>query len=228
MNIVGARWWKFDFHTHTPASLDYGRGDSHLRNTKSPRDWLLDYISQGIECVAITDHNTGNWVDRLKDIAQVLRSEGYSIHVFPGVEITANSNIHILGIFDPTKTSADINAVVGASKFRGQKGNSNAVAEESAENVTKEILKSGGIAIPAHIDMKAGLCQQSSSHTIKQVCEHASAVEVIFPNQEKKETPLSRYNNLSFDLPSVIGSDSHHPNKVGRSYSQNISVICEG
>jgi hypothetical protein len=22
----GSRWWKFDFHTHTPASTDYGRG----------------------------------------------------------------------------------------------------------------------------------------------------------------------------------------------------------
>lgn len=22
-NIPGARWWKFDFHTHTPASFDY-------------------------------------------------------------------------------------------------------------------------------------------------------------------------------------------------------------
>ena len=22
----GARWWKFDIHTHTPASADYGKG----------------------------------------------------------------------------------------------------------------------------------------------------------------------------------------------------------
>ena len=22
----GSRWWKFDFHTHTPASADYGKG----------------------------------------------------------------------------------------------------------------------------------------------------------------------------------------------------------
>ena len=21
---IGAKWWKFDFHTHTPASKDYG------------------------------------------------------------------------------------------------------------------------------------------------------------------------------------------------------------
>ena len=24
--LAGARWWRFDFHTHTPASEDYGKG----------------------------------------------------------------------------------------------------------------------------------------------------------------------------------------------------------
>ncbi|WP_421868847.1 TrlF family AAA-like ATPase [Motiliproteus sp.] len=219
MSFVGARWWKFDFHTHTPASFDYGKTDSSLRASKSAKDWLLDYVAKGIECVAITDHNTGDWIDSLKDAAENLRAEGHSIFVFPGVEVTANSNIHVLGIFDPCATSADISAVIGASKFRGTKGDSDSVAEESAENVIKEIISAGGVAIPAHIDMKAGLCQQHSSHTIKQVCTHANAVEIIFPDQERADAPLSRYTNLSIDLPSIIGSDAHHPNDIGRAYT---------
>ncbi|MBB1404346.1 AAA family ATPase [Pseudoalteromonas sp. SG44-5] len=219
MNFVGARWWKFDFHTHTPASFDYGKSDSALKTSKSPRDWLLDYIAKGIECVAITDHNTGDWVDGLKDAAESLRAENHSIYVFPGVEITASSNIHVLAIFDPSATSADINAVVGASKFRGTKGDSDSVAEESAENIIKEIQSAGGVAIPAHIDMKAGLCQQPSSHTVKQVCTHANAVEIVFPDREVAATPLSRYTNLNIELPSVIGSDAHHPNDIGRAFT---------
>ncbi|MBB1417739.1 AAA family ATPase [Pseudoalteromonas sp. SG44-1] len=219
MSFIGARWWKFDFHTHSPASFDYGKADSSLKASKSPKDWLLDYIAKGIQCVAITDHNTGDWIDGLKDAAEVLRAEGHSIFVFPGVEITANANIHVLGIFDPNATGADISSVIGASKFRGTKGDSDSVAEESAENVIKEIIAAGGVAIPAHIDMKAGLCQQISSHTIKQVCEHASAVEIVFPNKESPDAPLSRYENLKFDLPSVIGSDAHHPNEIGRAYT---------
>ncbi|MDO6694878.1 PHP-associated domain-containing protein [Aliiglaciecola sp. 3_MG-2023] len=219
MSFVGARWWKFDFHTHTPASFDYGKKDSSLKASKTAKDWLLDYINKGIECVAVTDHNTGDWIDNLKDAAENLRAEGYSIFVFPGVEVTANSNIHILGIFDPCATSADISAVIGASKFRGTKGDSDSVAEESAENVIKEVISAGGVAIPAHIDMKAGLCQQHSSHTIGQVCKHANAVEIIFPDQERNDAPLSRYINLNVDLPSIIGSDAHHPNDIGRAYT---------
>ena len=205
--------------THTPASFDYGKSDSALKTSKSPRDWLLDYIDKGIECVAITDHNTGDWVDGLKVAAENLRAENHSIYVFPGVEITASSNIHVLAIFDPSATSADINAVVGASKFRGTKGDSDSVAEESAENVIKEIQSAGGVAIPAHIDMKAGLCQQPSSHTVKQVCIHANAVEIVFPDREVAATPLSRYTNLNIELPSVIGSDAHHPNDIGRAFT---------
>jgi predicted metal-dependent phosphoesterase TrpH len=219
MSFVGARWWKFDFHTHTPASFDYGKSDSSLKTSKTAKDWLLDYIAKGIECVAVTDHNSGDWIDRLKEAAKNLRAEGHSIFVFPGVEITANSNIHVLGIFDPRATSEDIISVIGASKFRGTKGNSDSVAEESAENVIKEIISAGGVAIPAHVDMKAGLCQQNSSHTIGQVCKHANAVEIIFPDQERADAPLSRYTNLSIDLPSIIGSDAHHPNDIGRSYT---------
>ncbi|MFT6907869.1 MAG: DNA repair ATPase RecN/histidinol phosphatase-like PHP family hydrolase [Oleiphilaceae bacterium] len=219
MSFVGAKWWKFDFHTHTPASFDYGKTDSSLKASKTPKDWLLDYIAKGIQCVAVTDHNTGDWVDKLKDAAGALRDEGHSIFVFPGVEITANSNIHVLGIFDPNATSADISAVIGASKFRGTKGDSDSVAEESAENVIKEILSAGGVAIPAHIDMKAGLCQLSSSHTIRQVCEYSNAVEIIFPDKERTDAPLSRYTNLNVDLPSIIGSDAHHPNDIGRAYT---------
>lgn len=45
-NYPGSRWWKFEFHNHTQASLDY-RGDKGI----SPRQWLHDYklILQDLE-----------------------------------------------------------------------------------------------------------------------------------------------------------------------------------
>jgi Predicted metal-dependent phosphoesterases (PHP family) len=58
----GARWWKFDFHTHTPASKDYGKGpDQAQLGLRTPREWLLDFMRAGIDCVAVTDHNSGAW-----------------------------------------------------------------------------------------------------------------------------------------------------------------------
>ena len=79
MQQIGSKWWKFDFHTHTPASMDYGKADHQIKQTMTPRGWLLDYISHGIECIAVTDHNSGAWIDLLNLEAEKLRDEGNSI-----------------------------------------------------------------------------------------------------------------------------------------------------
>lgn len=221
MDIVGSRWWKFDFHTHTPASMDYGKGDRELKDIITPEAWLMEYINNGVECVAVTDHNSGEWIDRLKEAAENLSLVGHNIVVFPGVEITASGNVHVLGIFDPSKNTQSINGVVGAVHYRATYGDSDGVAEDSAQQVVEEIIKCGGVAIPAHIDMPAGLGSVQSSHTVEQVCAKASAVEVVFPEgrEEHDNAALKRYRSLNMSLPEVLGSDSHKPSAVGRSFT---------
>ena len=59
--FAGARWWKFDFHTHTPASTDFKDRDEMTHES-----WLKAFMEKGIDCVAITDHNSGEWIDILK------------------------------------------------------------------------------------------------------------------------------------------------------------------
>ena len=31
-NFPGSKWWKFDFHNHTPASDDYGKGPDQAQH----------------------------------------------------------------------------------------------------------------------------------------------------------------------------------------------------
>jgi len=72
----GSRWWKCDFHAHTPASVDYGKGSDQVAlKQRTPKEWLLDYMRAGIDCVAITDHNSGAWVDLVKAALRELESE---------------------------------------------------------------------------------------------------------------------------------------------------------
>lgn len=47
---LGSKWCKFDFHTHTPLSNDYGRGEVLFKNTK-PEEWLQKAMVSCIECV---------------------------------------------------------------------------------------------------------------------------------------------------------------------------------
>lgn len=89
----GSRWWKFDFHTHTPASNDFGRGDENYMQI-TPKQWLQNAMEAGLDCVAVTDHNSGRWIDKLKEAYQLLNDSEEKpdwfkeLTIFPGVELT--------------------------------------------------------------------------------------------------------------------------------------------
>ena len=170
-HIHGARWWKFDFHNHTPASDDFGKGDG-IHMSITPENWLLMYMQAGIDCVAITDHNSGEWIDKLKLALQSLddsKPAGYrKLFLFPGVEITASGNIHILALFDPAAGTKEINALLGGINFPAEHfGTSDAVSPKSVEEIIAEIHKKGAIAIPAHVDEACGLFKLTG-HTFSQ------------------------------------------------------------
>ncbi|MDN3523327.1 TrlF family AAA-like ATPase [Halomonas ramblicola] len=222
MQVVGAKWWKFDFHTHTPASFDYGKGNEALRSSITPRDWLMEFVNKGVECVAVTDHNTGKWVDPLKEEAEKLREEGFNIFVFPGVEISANNNIHVLGIFDTDKDSSHIFSVLGSVRFNPDyHGSTDAVASSSLEQVAQIIKEMDGVVIPAHIDCAAGLCVVAKGFTLPQAIQHVNAVEVIRNDSQRdpNNDPIRSFRELGSGLSEVLGSDSHAPDRVGEGYT---------
>ena len=116
----------------------------------------------GVDCVAITDHNTGAWVDPVKTAFDELKSEspeGFRpVHIFPGVEISVSSGVHLLAILGRDRTTSDIDSLLGAIGFPAErKGSSNAVTTKSLVEVVEAIVKVGGIAIPAHVDGFHGL-----------------------------------------------------------------------
>ncbi|MCU7804273.1 MAG: AAA family ATPase [Candidatus Thiodiazotropha sp. (ex Lucinoma borealis)] len=213
----GARWWKFDFHTHTPASDDYGKGPDHYQlKQRTPGEWLLDFMRAEIDCVAVTDHNSGEWIDPLKSELDSMKEnppEGYRpLYLFPGVEITVNGGVHILAVFGPESTTGDITALLGAVGFHGTRGKSNDCTTKSVKEVITEIVEYGGLPIPAHVDGPSGLFSEQTGNTLAQTLEsQITAIELIDTNNQKPQLVLD--NKLEWA--EVIGSDSHHPNTVG-------------
>lgn len=219
----GSRWWKFDFHTHTPASKDTYRAKDGVSLT--PQDWLLKYMAAGIDCVAVTDHNSGAWIDRLKDAYAQMQAQADSgnaptgfrpLTIFPGVEISANGGIHVLAIFDPSFTTSDIDSLLGAVEYEGTKGDSDGETRKSVAEVIAKIIERGGIAIPAHADRAKGLLQCSSdsrqcalsAHTVRQALEVEGllAVEWCDPANPYPEA----VDRLAAPLARVLGSDYHN------------------
>lgn len=170
----GSRWWKFDFHTHTPESHDTPWYKQSLSFT--PEDWLLRYMSAEIDCVAVTDHNSGAWIDSLKNAYAQMKAqadqgeapEGFrELTLFPGVEISTQGGIHILALFDPSATTSDIDSLLGAVGYQGTKGDSDGVTSRGIEEVLNAILAAGAIPLPAHADQDKGLlrCKPESKRS---------------------------------------------------------------
>lgn len=210
----GSRWWKFDFHAHTPASDDYGQGQyqTTLKECK-PRDWLLDYMRAGVDCVAITDHNSGEWIDLVKkelDLLNSERPEGFRhIHVFPGVEISVSGGIHLLAILDCDKKTSDIDSLLGAIGFDGEKGSGNGITTLSPIEVVDKVASLDGIAIPAHVDREKGLFKKLDGKTLEQLLDSKRifAMELFDPQYTKPGV----YTDKNLGWTEVLGSDSHYP-----------------
>ncbi len=223
----GARWWKFDLHTHTPASVD-GRGsDSASSVPVTPRDWLLRFMRAEVDCVAVTDHNSGAWIDKLKAALVEMEEEDHPsfrpLHLFPGVELSVNGGFHLLAIFGPETTTSDIDSLLGSVKYDGTKGDSDGVTRKSAVEVVESIVSAGGIPIPAHASRRKGLLRlkegngvitEIDSKTVAQVLgvEDILAMETVDLGARKPGI----FGQLNIRWAEVLGSDFHPPYRKGQ------------
>ena len=217
----GACWWKFDFHTHTPASADtyWARNGVSL----SPDDWLLRFMPAEIDCVAVTDHNSGEWIDRLQhrySEMKALSDTGTPINgfrpltLFPGVELSVHGGFHLLAIFDPSAGASEVDELLGSVEYEGTPGNSDGVTRKGGAAVVNAIITAGAIPIPAHADADSGLLRlgQANSpyldaNTIRQVLNEHGLLAVEWRDMS---TPVPTCaESQTRELARVLGSDCH-------------------
>ena len=110
---LGLSFQKIDLHVHTPASYDF------KDKTVTAEQIVQQAINTGLRGIAITDHNTGSFVDKVKEAAK-----GYRLAVFPGVEITCTGGeegIHVLAILDVDKDQKHIESLLATLDIRPRK-----------------------------------------------------------------------------------------------------------
>lgn len=196
----GTRWFKCDLHLHTVAS------NCFQDRTITPEQWVNRALEQGLNCVAVTDHNSGNMIDDIKRAA-----EGKDLTVFPGTEITCDtSKVHLLILFDPSKGKDCINdflvrSGVSREMFADQLANTT----KSIFDVAEEAHAAGAIIIPAHIDEFNGLGAIGFDN-LKKFFElpYINAVQVV----HKKFTESSLVTNNNETLKAQLNDYYNNPN----------------
>lgn len=202
----GARFWNVDLHVHTPASSDV---DAGAYGATTPEEVVQAAMDAGLAAIAVTDHNTVAWCDRVTEAAA-----GHDLVVLPGVEISTNEG-HLLGIWDEGTSADEIETVLSRLGFsRNQLGTTEACAQFGFAKAAECIQDSDGLAIPAHVDKEKGLLGLPvASHVHQTLLNPAiAAVEVTDPGAAAAvQNKIGGRRRLAC----VRGSDAPTPGRCG-------------
>ena len=181
-----AKWYKIDFHTHTPES------DCFPDKSITPAMWLESAKESGLNGVVISDHNSVGFIGKIESIKQNYEKKN-EFKVFYGIEACISADFtHILIIFDDRMgVKAIEDAVIGCLGLTRDKwGNTEQYVTE--DDLKKLCNKYGNsiFVIPAHFASNKGL-GKSNIHAIKKYQEFIkfSAIEV------RNDEDVREYNN---------------------------------
>lgn len=200
----GARWFKCDLHLHTPASACF------LDKTVTAEQGVQSAIDAGLQCVAVTDHNTGKMIDEIKEEAAKK-----NLFVFPGVEITCDtSKIHLLVLFNADKTTQNIeDFLIRCGIERSSFSKSDAHSSKSAIEIANLANEFGALVIPAHIDEFNGLAYLAGSTQFANFINLPYIYGVQFVHKEFLNPNLKVKNNS--ELLEAINSHYGNGTRIG-------------
>lgn len=220
----GAKWLKCDFHLHTPAS--------HCFKDKSvtPGMWVQKCMDMHLDCVAVTDHNTGSWIDMIIGAAK-----GKPLVIFPGVEVTCDSaKIHLLVLFDRNATSQSVNDfLIACGINREDIGGTNTYVNKMCAEVINIAHEKGALVIPAHIDEFNGLGELAIG-PINYIFKlpYVNAAQYVYHNFTGKELKdneelMLAYNKFCSNPQPPIGLDrlTKYHNCVKSAVINNITLV---
>jgi hypothetical protein len=193
----------------------------------TPEGVVARALAKGLAGIAITDHNTGDWIDRVKQAAR-----GTSLVVFPGIEVLVSggrAGLHILAILDVGKGTKEISELVGALEIRTVNGQ--LISPHSAYDVVETITNDvhAGLAILAHCTgPKGALFEMIGLQRTNLFAHHnllaVDVAEEDFTDPEKMTSKTRAIDLLNGDhaefsyrrLAVIQTSDNPHPTIPGK------------
>lgn len=222
------RPFKADLHVHTCLSpcteLDM-----------SPKGILIAAKKKEIDILGICDHNSSE-----NSLAVMNAAKKMNIHVFPGLEVTSQEEVHILALFDEIKNALKLQDHI-YENLPGE-NDEEAFGMQVIVNEKEEVLgfnkklligattiplgeiiqiihSFNGIAIASHVD-------RESFSLISQLGFIPDNLELdaleISPAMSFEEA-RKRFKN---DYPITCSSDAHFPDDIGKSFTSFLLKEC--
>jgi histidinol phosphatase-like PHP family hydrolase len=208
MEVAGSRFWKLDLHVHTPASTDFNDKDA------TPNDVVNAALAAGLQAMAVTDHNSPNWIELIRAVAFHT-----DLTVFPGFEVNTQGG-HVLAIFDPSTKIEVIETALIESGIPKPRWADNEIVGHDIATALAAIDRNGGLAVAAHADGPKGFLTAIGQGIARiQVYKnpHLSALELT---SEHKRSDFLDGKVPGYDRPMacIQGSDAHSLAEIGKRF----------
>jgi hypothetical protein len=220
----GSLWRKCDLHVHTPLDHEWiNKPDisTPARKSEFAKNFVDFAICEGLELIAVTDHNFCNHPNDLILPDILNEAEGKPITILPGFELTVKdgSGIHVLIIFREKTSLIEIHEVVKRLFPLGTtlvpSSGVVPVSDKELDDV-KTILdgsKLDYLIVFAHADRENGVLHKGTINGTRRVQEWKKN----YVNICQLSKAISEYENTSF-MANVI-------NKKDQNYSRDITYI---
>lgn len=217
------QWYKMDLHLHTPASADWQEpGAGYL-------DLLRRVEMQGLDVVAITDHNTVagcaalqaeiKQLDLLERLNRIQPEErrrldeyrriGNKVLVLPGFEFTATLGFHILAVFSPEtgiRALEHLLLELNVPADRLDEGATEVGATADVLTAYRKVDEFGGLVIAAHANTSHGVALRGldfggQTRIAYTQDHHLHALEVTDLEKRGRRTTASFFNGSKPEYP---------------------------
>ena len=201
---AGLTFERFDLHVHTPASHDFSD------KSVTPEQIVDQAVKMGLRGIAVTDHNTGSFIDKIKDAAKEKR-----LAVFPGVEINCTGGeegIHIVALLDVNKGQKHIESLLATLKISPEDYGKKGVASEmSPSEVITQITNQDGLAVLAHCTSSKGVLSEMKGVTRTKIFYNQGLLAVEAPESDFTDDEKKKKGTRATDL--LAGTDSNYANR---------------
>lgn len=220
----GARWWRCDLHVHSPVSHDFRDADADAAA------WLEAALDAGIDAVAITDHDSGAFID---DVRQQQASAARDIAVFAGVELTTAEGVHLLALFSEADGSDHVKELLGACGVPAAVwGRPEGRAAKGFKQCLELAAQRGAICIAPHADVEPRAANTSKASLLVGIpagrtlddilASPALRAAEVFGDDPAKHRKLRGYDPPELRRRNAPGlalvrfSDAHALDQIGR------------
>jgi len=198
----------------------------------TPIKIVREALKRNLSLISITDHNSAQNV-----AAVIAAARDSDLSVIPGIEVTTSEEVHIIGLFEETKSAISMQELVYDNLQPGENDEDlfgiQVVANEfdEVEEINKRLLigatllslddvingihERGGLAMAAHVD-------RQSFSILSQLGFIPESLELDVVEISKRMTireARERFSQYEW-VPFITASDAHCPEEIG------VSPIC--